>query len=62
MADEKEEGKTFKELGLRDELIEACESLGWNTPSKIQAEAIPHALEGLYYCVASCLFRLGVIL
>ncbi|KAL5744854.1 hypothetical protein ACOSP7_027732 [Xanthoceras sorbifolium] len=46
MAEEKEEVKTFKELGLRDELIEACESLGWTTPSKIQAEAIPHALEG----------------
>lgn len=46
MAEEKEEVKTFKELGLRDELVEACENLGWKTPSKIQAEAIPHALEG----------------
>lgn len=45
MAEEKEV-KTFKELGLRDELVEACENLGWKTPSKIQAEAIPHALEG----------------
>lgn len=40
--------KTFKELGLREELIEACETVGWQTPSKIQAEAIPHALEGLF--------------
>lgn len=47
MAEESEEVKSFKELGLRDELIEACENLGWKTPSKIQAEAIPHAIEGL---------------
>lgn len=46
MAEESEEVKSFKELGLRDELIEACENLGWKTPSKIQAEAIPHAIEG----------------
>lgn len=46
MAEEKEV-KTFKELGLRDELVEACENVGWKIPSKIQAEAIPHALEGL---------------
>ncbi|KAK2654273.1 hypothetical protein Ddye_014129 [Dipteronia dyeriana] len=46
MAEENEVDKTFKELGLRDELVEACENLGWKTPSKIQAEAIPHALEG----------------
>lgn len=46
MAEEKEV-KTFKELGLRDELVEACENVGWKTPSKIQAEAIPHGLEGL---------------
>ncbi|KAG9459456.1 hypothetical protein H6P81_003964 [Aristolochia fimbriata] len=41
-----EEDKTFKSLGLCDPLAEACESLGWKAPSKIQAEAIPHALEG----------------
>ncbi|KAK3218019.1 hypothetical protein Dsin_011989 [Dipteronia sinensis] len=46
MAEENEVDKTFKELGLRNELVEACENLGWKTPSKIQAEAIPHALEG----------------
>ncbi|TXG71242.1 hypothetical protein EZV62_006177 [Acer yangbiense] len=46
MAEENEVEKTFKELGLRDELVEACENLGWKTPSKIQAEVIPHALEG----------------
>lgn len=46
MAEETEEVKSFKELGLRNELVEACDNLGWKNPSKIQAEAIPHALEG----------------
>ncbi|KAL8235472.1 hypothetical protein R6Q59_021572 [Mikania micrantha] len=46
MEEEKEEVKSFKELGVVDHLIEACDSLGWKHPSKIQAEAIPHALEG----------------
>ncbi|MFS7980155.1 putative RNA helicase [Helianthus anomalus] len=46
MEEEKEEVKSFKELGIVDELIEACDSLGWKNPSKIQADAIPHALEG----------------
>ncbi|XVE52788.1 hypothetical protein DITRI_Ditri02bG0151800 [Diplodiscus trichospermus] len=44
--DEKENIKSFKDLGLCDELIEACDSLGWKTPTRIQVEAIPHALEG----------------
>ncbi|KAF3337662.1 DEAD-box ATP-dependent RNA helicase 10 [Carex littledalei] len=43
---EKEEEKTFAELGVCVELVEACESLNWKIPSKIQAEAIPYALEG----------------
>ncbi|KAI3774880.1 hypothetical protein L1987_49443 [Smallanthus sonchifolius] len=44
--EEDKEVKSFKELGIVDSLIEACDSLGWKSPSKIQAEAIPHALEG----------------
>ncbi|OMP03414.1 hypothetical protein CCACVL1_02435 [Corchorus capsularis] len=44
--EEKEEIKSFKDLGLCDELVEACDSLGWKTPTKIQVEAIPQALEG----------------
>ncbi|KAK1319845.1 DEAD-box ATP-dependent RNA helicase 10 [Acorus calamus] len=43
---EEEEVKTFKSLGVCDELVEACDKMGWTTPSKIQVEAIPHALEG----------------
>ncbi|XP_020110682.1 DEAD-box ATP-dependent RNA helicase 10 isoform X1 [Ananas comosus] len=38
--------KTFAGLGVCEELVEACKSLGWETPSKIQAEAIPYALQG----------------
>ncbi|XP_038876108.1 DEAD-box ATP-dependent RNA helicase 10 [Benincasa hispida] len=44
--DSEEEVKTFQSLGICEQLVEACESLGWKSPSKIQAEAIPHALEG----------------
>ncbi|KAG6605763.1 DEAD-box ATP-dependent RNA helicase 10, partial [Cucurbita argyrosperma subsp. sororia] len=44
--DNEEEVKTFKDLGICEQLVEACDSLGWKNPSKIQAEAIPHALEG----------------
>lgn len=43
-----EETKTFESLGVCEELVEACKSLGWNTPSRIQVEAIPYALEGLF--------------
>ncbi|KAI3525291.1 hypothetical protein L1887_03973 [Cichorium endivia] len=46
MEDDKEEVKSFKELGIIEQLIEACDTLGWKNPSKIQAEAIPHALAG----------------
>ncbi|GAB2294267.1 DEAD-box ATP-dependent RNA helicase 10 [Dionaea muscipula] len=44
--EDKNEVQSFKELGICDELVEACEDLGWKVPSKIQVEAIPHALEG----------------
>ena len=46
---EDNEGKTFKDLGLSEQLMEACEKLGWQNPLKIQAEAIPLALEGLCF-------------
>ncbi|XP_060198484.1 DEAD-box ATP-dependent RNA helicase 10-like [Lycium barbarum] len=45
MEESKEEVKSFKELGVCDQLIEACDNLGWKTPSKIQAETLPHAFE-----------------
>ncbi|KAJ7371160.1 putative ATP-dependent RNA helicase ddx47 [Desmophyllum pertusum] len=37
---------TFKSLGVVDVLCEACQQLGWKTPTKIQREAIPVALQG----------------
>ncbi|KAH6774675.1 RNA helicase family protein [Perilla frutescens var. hirtella] len=45
MEDDKED-KSFKDLGVNDQLVEACETLGWKSPTKIQIEAIPIALEG----------------
>ena len=38
--------KSFKELGVIDQLCEACENLGFKAPTPIQAEAIPLALQG----------------
>ncbi|VVC39249.1 RNA helicase, DEAD-box type, Q motif,Helicase, C-terminal,ATP-dependent RNA helicase DEAD-box, conserved [Cinara cedri] len=37
---------TFKDLGVTDVLCETCETLKWKTPTKIQKEAIPIALQG----------------
>ena len=45
MEDEKE-SKSFADLGVNEMLCKACDSLGWKSPSKIQQEAIPVALEG----------------
>ncbi|CAO2148870.1 unnamed protein product [Urochloa humidicola] len=36
----------FAELGICKELVEACDLMGWKEPTRIQAEAIPHALQG----------------
>ncbi|XP_071391144.1 probable ATP-dependent RNA helicase DDX47 isoform X2 [Centroberyx affinis] len=38
--------KTFKDLGVTEVLCEACDQLGWKSPTKIQIEAIPVALQG----------------
>ncbi|XP_050311179.1 probable ATP-dependent RNA helicase DDX47 [Anthonomus grandis grandis] len=37
---------TWKDLGLVDALCKACEQLKWKSPSKIQRESIPVALQG----------------
>ena len=36
---------TFEELGLKNELLSAVSDLGFETPTKIQQEAIPYLLE-----------------
>ena len=55
MEDDKEVS-SFKELGVCEQLLEACDNLGWKTPSKIQALVLPHAFEGmrLYVCSNLC--------
>lgn len=50
-ADKQEEpaprlASTFAELGLCQELVEACDAMQWKQPTRIQAETIPHALQG----------------
>ncbi|XP_031566630.1 probable ATP-dependent RNA helicase DDX47 [Actinia tenebrosa] len=37
---------TFKSLGIVESLCEACQQLGWKTPTLIQKESIPIALQG----------------
>lgn len=38
--------KSFTDLGIREELCEACTALGYKTPTPIQDQAIPLALSG----------------
>lgn len=40
------EAQSFKELGIIDSLCEACEALGYKTPTPIQSQSIPVALQG----------------
>jgi ATP-dependent RNA helicase DDX47/RRP3 len=37
---------TFKSLGLIDQLLEALREINYTTPTEIQAQVIPHALQG----------------
>ncbi|GIK02499.1 putative ATP-dependent RNA helicase ddx47 [Aspergillus viridinutans] len=38
--------KSFKDLGIIDQLCEACETMGYKAPTPIQVESIPLALQG----------------
>jgi ATP-dependent RNA helicase DDX47/RRP3 len=38
--------KTFEDLGIIPQLVEACKALGFTRPRPIQVESIPLALEG----------------
>lgn len=42
-----EETLSFQTLGLSDELLQATNEMGFEKPSPIQAQAIPHLLQGL---------------
>jgi len=44
---------TFKDLGLAQPLLQATEALGFTTPTPVQAQIIPHALEGGDWMVSS---------
>lgn len=36
----------FRPQGVTEVLCEACDQLGWKSPTKIQVEAVPVALQG----------------
>lgn len=40
------ETPTFRSLGVCEQLAEACDALGWKTPTAIQVDAVPVALKG----------------
>ena len=40
------ETKTFEELGIIESLCETCDALGYKSPTPIQSQSIPLALEG----------------
>ncbi len=44
--DAAETNQTFADLGLRDELLSSLNSLGYEEPTPIQAESIPHLIAG----------------
>ncbi|PQM38622.1 DEAD-box ATP-dependent RNA helicase 10 [Prunus yedoensis var. nudiflora] len=44
--DEEKQTTTFKTLGICDELVDACQKLGWTVPTPIQVESMPSALDG----------------
>ncbi|KAG0363175.1 ribosomal RNA processing protein [Gamsiella multidivaricata] len=45
-ATETKENMTFKDLGLMQPLVDACEQLKFKTPTDIQKESIPWSLQG----------------
>ena len=45
-SEEKAPTKSFADLGIIDSLCEACAAMGFKSPTPIQAEAIPLALQG----------------
>lgn len=52
MAAEEENTTSFKSLGLCDQLVEAVAELQWKSPTPIQAEVLPPALQGCSHSVS----------
>jgi ATP-dependent RNA helicase DeaD len=46
MSGKTKQSLSFKELNLTNELLDTLESLGYEAPSPVQAQAIPHLLNG----------------
>jgi ATP-dependent RNA helicase DeaD len=44
--------QTFKETGLRSEILKSLEQMGFETPTPIQAKTIPYILESTNDLVA----------
>jgi len=47
MSDSKAPSVTFRDLNLSQELLQGLDEVGYETPSPIQAQAIPHLMQGL---------------
>ena len=45
---------TFADLGLKAPILEALNDLGYEKPSPIQAECIPHLLNGRDVSLTTC--------
>jgi ATP-dependent RNA helicase DDX47/RRP3 len=45
-ADAEKSKEAFRDLGVCDELCEACADMGWKVPTEIQREALPPLLDG----------------
>ena len=44
--DGEEKADSFSSFGLNQALVEAIHTLGWTTPTEIQRQALPEALQG----------------
>ncbi|MBW1905409.1 MAG: hypothetical protein JRJ24_08900, partial [Deltaproteobacteria bacterium] len=43
---EEEGAQTFADLGIRADVLEAIEEMGWETPTPVQRDSYPLAIAG----------------
>jgi ATP-dependent RNA helicase DeaD len=43
---EEEGAQTFADLGIHDDVLEAIEEMGWETPTPVQRDSYPLAIAG----------------